>query len=86
MKNSRTARTSLVAYLLPVWGVILGALVLHEQIPPQLLLGTALVIGGIALVNARREPLSGTASGLRARFGRGQPTEARAPDSAAGPP
>jgi drug/metabolite transporter (DMT)-like permease len=61
------ARTSLVAYLLPVWGIILGALVLREQIPPQLLLGTALVIGGIALVNARRDSLRGIANRLRGR-------------------
>ena len=47
-------RTSLVAYLLPIWGIALGALVLNEPIDPRLLLGTALVIGGIALVNMRR--------------------------------
>ena len=61
------ARTSLVAYLLPVWGIILGAIVLHEQIPPQLLLGTALVIGGISLVNARREQIVGLSKRLRGR-------------------
>jgi len=61
------ARTSLVAYLLPVWGIILGAAVLKEQIPPQLLLGTALVIGGIALVNVRREQIGGFANRLRGR-------------------
>jgi drug/metabolite transporter (DMT)-like permease len=47
-------RTSLVAYLLPIWGIALGALVLQEPIDARLLLGTALVIGGIALVNMRR--------------------------------
>ena len=52
-------RTSLVAYLLPVWGIILGAAVLGEEIPPQLLLGTGLVIGGIALVNIKREAIHG---------------------------
>ncbi len=72
------ARTSLVAYLLPVWGIILGALVLQEQIPPQLLLGTALVIGGIALVNANREQIGGFANRLR-----GRPTAAAAPESTA---
>ena len=47
-------RTSLVAYLLPIWGIVLGALVLDEPIDARLILGTALVIGGIALVNLRR--------------------------------
>jgi drug/metabolite transporter (DMT)-like permease len=79
------ARTSLVAYLLPVWGIILGVAVLGEQIPPQLLLGTALIIGGIAIVNAKRDSLSAAASNLRARFGRGRPEPEPAVDPAAGP-
>jgi drug/metabolite transporter (DMT)-like permease len=44
-------RTSLVAYLLPVWGLMLGAAVLGEPLDARLILGTALVIAGIALVN-----------------------------------
>jgi drug/metabolite transporter (DMT)-like permease len=47
-------RTSLVAYLLPIWGIVLGAIVLQEPIDPRLIIGTALVISGIALVNQRR--------------------------------
>jgi drug/metabolite transporter (DMT)-like permease len=46
-------RTSLVAYLLPVFGIVLGFLVLDEPIGPSLIAGTALVIGGVALVNSR---------------------------------
>lgn len=46
-------RTSMVAYLLPVYGIVLGALVLSEPIDARLLAGTALVIGGVALVNSR---------------------------------
>jgi drug/metabolite transporter (DMT)-like permease len=46
-------RTSLVAYLLPVYGIVLGALVLREPIAASTLAGGALVIAGIALVNAR---------------------------------
>jgi drug/metabolite transporter (DMT)-like permease len=46
-------RTSMVAYLLPVFGIALGALVLHENVDGRLLIGTALVIGGVALVNSR---------------------------------
>jgi drug/metabolite transporter (DMT)-like permease len=46
-------RTSTVAYLLPVFGITLGALVLREPIDARLLIGTALVIGGIALVNSK---------------------------------
>jgi drug/metabolite transporter (DMT)-like permease len=46
-------RTTLVAYEIPVWGIILGFLVLNEPIDGRLLVGTALVIGGVALVNSR---------------------------------
>jgi drug/metabolite transporter (DMT)-like permease len=46
-------RTSMVAYLLPVYGIALGALVLNEPIDIRLLIGTALIIGGVALVNSR---------------------------------
>lgn len=54
LRSWGATRTSLVAYLLPIWGIVLGALVLSEPIDARLLVGTALVIGGIALVNARR--------------------------------
>jgi len=46
-------RTSLVAYLLPVYGIALGALVLREPIAASTLVGAGLVIGGIAVVNSR---------------------------------
>ena len=44
-------RTSLVAYTLPVWGIALGWFVLAEPIHTGLVLGTALIIVGIAWVN-----------------------------------
>ncbi len=47
-------RTSLVAYLIPVFGLLLGASVLGERVDAGLLVGTALIVGGIALVNLRR--------------------------------
>jgi drug/metabolite transporter (DMT)-like permease len=46
-------RTALVAYLLPVVGIVLGFLVLQEPIGPTLIVGTALVIAGVAIVNGR---------------------------------
>ncbi len=46
-------RTALVAYLLPVVGLILGVLVLQEAVSLPVLLGTGLIIGGIALANSR---------------------------------
>jgi drug/metabolite transporter (DMT)-like permease len=58
-------RTSMVAYLLPIWGIVLGVVVLSEQIDAQVLLGTVLIIGGVALVNAK--------FGGRRLFGRGTP-------------
>jgi drug/metabolite transporter (DMT)-like permease len=43
----------MVAYLLPVVGIALGAIVLREAISVTTVLGTVLVIGGIALVNSK---------------------------------
>jgi drug/metabolite transporter (DMT)-like permease len=61
-------RTTLVAYEIPVVGIVLGFLVLQEPIDGRLLVGTALVIGGVALVNSR--------FGRRRLFGRVPPAEA----------
>jgi drug/metabolite transporter (DMT)-like permease len=46
-------RTSILAYFLPIIGIISGALMFQEHIDPVVLAGTALVLGGIALVNGR---------------------------------
>ena len=62
------ARASLVAYMLPVWGIVLGALVLGETISPRVLAGFALVISGIALVNVRRAALVAAAASVRGRM------------------
>jgi len=46
-------RTSLVTYVMPIVGIVLGVLVLRETIDAQVIVGTALVIGGIGLVNSQ---------------------------------
>jgi len=46
-------RASLVAYVFPVIGLLLGILVLHEAADWRLLAGTVLVVIGIAVVNLR---------------------------------
>jgi drug/metabolite transporter (DMT)-like permease len=46
-------RTTLVAYLIPVWGIVLGYLVLQEPVDARIIIGTALVIAGIGVVNSR---------------------------------
>jgi drug/metabolite transporter (DMT)-like permease len=51
LRNWGAGRTSLVAYQLPVWGIALGFIVLGEPLHASLLVGTALVIAGIAVVN-----------------------------------
>jgi drug/metabolite transporter (DMT)-like permease len=61
-------RTTLVAYLLPVVGIVLGYLVLAEPVDGRLIFGTGLVIAGVALVNSR--------FGRRRVFGRVPPIEA----------
>lgn len=54
LRDWGSTRTSLVAYLLPIVGIVLGYLVLDETIDARIGLGTALIIGGVGLVNSRR--------------------------------
>ena len=61
-------RTTLVAYLLPVVGIVLGYVFLQEPVDGRLIIGTALVIAGVGLVNSR--------FGRRRVFGRGPVVEA----------
>lgn len=61
-------RTTMVAYLLPVVGIVLGYLVLAEPIDARIIVGTALVMAGIGIVNSR--------FGRRRLFGRVPPIEA----------
>jgi drug/metabolite transporter (DMT)-like permease len=65
--------TSQVAYLLPVVGIISGAMMFGEAIDAQVLIGTALILGGVALVNSRY--------GERRVFGRATPAQAASPVS-----
>ena len=60
-------RTSLLAYLLPVVGIVSGWLVLQEKVDERLVFGTVLIIGGISLVNSRL--------GSRRLFGRTPPAD-----------
>jgi drug/metabolite transporter (DMT)-like permease len=46
-------RTSILAYFLPIVGIVSGALMFQEHIDPLVLVGTGLVLAGIALVNGR---------------------------------
>lgn len=40
---------SLVNYQVPIWSVVLGALILSEPLPPSLLYAMALILAGVAL-------------------------------------
>ncbi len=46
-------RTSILAYFLPIVGIVSGAVMFGETIDQYVLIGTAMVIGGVALVNSR---------------------------------
>jgi len=62
LANWGATRTSMVAYLLPVVGIVLGALVLDDPVTLNRVLGTVLVIAGIALVNGGSALRRGTRS------------------------
>jgi drug/metabolite transporter (DMT)-like permease len=50
------ARTSMVTYIIPVVGLLLGALFLGEQVDSRLLFGALLIVGSIAMVNLKLAP------------------------------
>jgi len=45
------ARTSMVTYVIPVVGLVLGAIFLGELVDLRLVIGTLLIVGGIGIVN-----------------------------------
>jgi drug/metabolite transporter (DMT)-like permease len=67
-QNWGATRTTLIAYVIPPVGIILGFLVLDEPIDARILFGTALVVAGVGLVNSK--------FGRRRVFGRVPPIEA----------
>ena len=56
MNEIGPSRVSMTTYLLPLIGVALGGLVLHEKIGWQLLAGGFLIIIGIIIVNRKTTP------------------------------
>ena len=53
IKTSGASNASLVTLLIPISGVILGALVLHEPIHLEQLAGMALIISGLLVIDGR---------------------------------
>jgi drug/metabolite transporter (DMT)-like permease len=45
------ARTSMVTYVIPVVGLLLGTIFLAEQVDLRLILGALLIVGGVGIVN-----------------------------------
>jgi drug/metabolite transporter (DMT)-like permease len=50
IKHVGSVRTSLVTYIMPTVGLLLGALVLDEKLGLNALLGAALIVAGVAMV------------------------------------
>jgi drug/metabolite transporter (DMT)-like permease len=48
IENTGSVRASLVAYIIPMVGLLLGAAVLDEQFSSSTLLGSALIVAGVA--------------------------------------
>ena len=51
--NWGATRYTLVAYVIPVVGIVLGYVVLAEPIDGRLIFGTALIVAGVGLVSSR---------------------------------
>lgn len=55
--NLGAARTSMVTYVIPVVGLILGVIFLGERLEYKLVLGALMIVGSIAVVNLKLEKL-----------------------------
>ena len=53
LRSWGSTRTSLVAYVLPIVGIVLGVVVLGETLDARILAGAALIVGGVGLVSSR---------------------------------
>jgi drug/metabolite transporter (DMT)-like permease len=53
-------RTSMVTYIFPLGGVLLGVLFLHEQITWQLILGGSLIVSSLLVANRQPAPVNNT--------------------------
>jgi len=60
-------RTTMVTYVFPVVGLVLGIVFLQEPVTPSLLIGAAMVVAGILVVNG--------STLLRSLTSRGKPAE-----------
>jgi drug/metabolite transporter (DMT)-like permease len=47
------ARTSMVTYIVPVVGLVLGTIFLGEQVDLRLTIGAIMIVGGIGIVNLK---------------------------------
>ena len=54
IRHYLTGRLVLLTLLTPLFGVLFGALLLHDRIEPRFAIGAALVLAGILVVNSRR--------------------------------
>lgn len=62
-------RTSMITYVIPVVGLLLGVVFLGERVDLQLLLGAAMIVGSVAIVNL-------SARGLAPRRASASPVDA----------
>jgi drug/metabolite transporter (DMT)-like permease len=54
--NWGASRATMVTYVVPLMGLLLGTFLGHEPMDLNLLAGTVLIIGGVALANWRKSP------------------------------
>jgi len=58
LKKIRAVRTSIVAYLLPIFGILWGRIFLDEVITFNILIGCGIVLIGIFLATTNNKPIS----------------------------
>lgn len=55
IESASAAYLSMVTYLMPIYGVVLGVLILEESLSTEMMVGMLLILFGIVLINAKRK-------------------------------
>jgi drug/metabolite transporter (DMT)-like permease len=51
-------QTLVVGYLIPAFGILWGSLFLHEPVQPEMIVGTLLILGAVAVISMKRRSLN----------------------------
>lgn len=68
LERTSAAYVSMVTFLMPIYGIVLGVIFLNERLNLWIVLGTATILGGIFLVNKKKQKARRFEESLDAKY------------------